>query len=447
MGRSSERYSEVSCNQDISRCLETNIGAGGLSQSQIVAGTAKAREALDQLRAAYGDGSLPLLRLPEQRDDIAECRSVIDGFTRGAEDVFILATGGSSLGGQALVQLKGYRIPGVDLSNGPRLHFMDNLDGHTMAQILRQRDLKTVRFIAISKSGSTPETITQTIVAIEALKEAGLEWNITGHVLAVSSPGSVDENALRRLAGLHSITVLDHDPDIGGRYSLLSNVGLLPALIMGLDVEALRMGAASALAPVLEDAAPADCPPALGAIINAAFAAEKGHNATVMMPYSDRLRLFSAWFNQLWAESLGKDGLGTTPVAAAGPVDQHSLFQLFNGGPKDKLVNIIMTSSAGKGPRIPQSYSVDPLVGYLAGHTMGDLVDCEQRASAETLAGNGRPVRIFTVDKLDERSLGALMMHFMLETIITGHLMGVDPFDQPAVEESKVLTRHYLKTI
>ena len=165
------------------------------------------------------------------------------------------------------------------------------------------------------------------------------------------------------------------------------------------------------------------------------------------MPYSDRLRLFSAWFGQLWAESLGKDGRGTAPIAAAGPVDQHSLFQLFNGGPKDKLVTFVMTNAAGAGPKMPESYGADPLVGYLAGHTIGDLVDCEQRASAETLARNGRAVRIFTIDTLDERSLGALLMHFMLETIIAGDLMGVNPFDQPAVEEGKVLTREYLKTM
>ena len=168
---------------------------------------------------------------------------------------------------------------------------------------------------------------------------------------------------------------------------------------------------------------------------------------TATRPYSDRLRLFSAWFAQLWAESLGKDGKGTSPIAAAGPVDQHSLFQLFNGGPKDKLVTIVMTSSAGTGPRIAQAYASDPLVGYLAGRTPGDLTDAQQRATAETLARNGRAVRTISIDDVNERSLGALLMHFMLETIIAGHLMDVNPFDQPSVEESKVLTREYLETM
>ena len=121
--------------------------------------------------------------------------------------------------------------------------------------------------------------------------------------------------------------------------------------------------------------------------------------------------------------------------------------QYFSDPAIDKLLNIVMLQSAGSGPEIPESYRADPLMGYLAGRTIGDLTDCQQRATAETYARNGRPVRTFAVDRLDEASIGALMMHFMLETIITGLMMGIDPFDQPAVEESKVLTREYLATM
>ncbi len=432
---------------DVSRCLAGTIGDGGVDQSEIDAVLPRAEQALSSLRVSYEDKSLPLLRLTGRTDDIEECAHVLEGFVRGAERVYILGTGGSSLGGQALVQLHGYRVSGITSASTPDVCFMDNLDGNTMAQFLRDCDLRQARFIVISKSGGTPETISQFIAVIEALKEEGLEWNIGGHVLGVSEPGSPDKNALRRLAERYAIKVLDHDPNIGGRFSVLSNVGILPALIMGLDVHALRAGAHEVLQPILDRVDPAQSAPAMGAIINYCLAQNHGHNASVIMPYTDRLRLFSAWFGQLWAESLGKEGMGTAPIAAAGPVDQHSLFQLFNGGPRDKLVNFVMTRAAGKGPRIPESYASDPLVGYLAGHTIGDLVDCEQRASAETLANNGRPVRIFAIDKLNEHSLGGLLMHFMLETIIAGYLMGVNPFDQPAVEDSKVLTREYLKTM
>jgi glucose-6-phosphate isomerase len=163
------------------------------------------------------------------------------------------------------------------------------------------------------------------------------------------------------------------------------------------------------------------------------------------MPYIDRLGPFGLWFRQLWAESLGKDGKGTTPIRAQGAVDQHSQLQLYLNGPADKLYTIIMGEARGQGPR----YAKDQLGGdkaldWIAGRTLGDLLDVSQRATAETLARNGRPVRIIRVPTLDERSLGALMMHYMLETIIAADLLGIDPFDQPAVEEGKKLARQYL---
>jgi glucose-6-phosphate isomerase len=166
-----------------------------------------------------------------------------------------------------------------------------------------------------------------------------------------------------------------------------------------------------------------------------------------MMPYSDRLRLFSAWFAQLWAESLGKQGKGTQPVAAAGPVDQHSQMQLFLDGPADKLLTLISVRTQGEGPRVAKRYAKDPLIGYLAGRTVGDLTACQAKATAQTFIRNGRPVRTIEFDTLDDRAIGALLMHFMLETILSGLMMDIDPFDQPAVEQGKVLTREYLAAL
>ncbi len=433
--------------QDISRCLEETIGSGGIGRDALDAALEKTGPVLDGLRARHEDGTLPLLRLPGRSDDLETCRQAIETLLRGARDVVVFGTGGSSLGGQALVQLAGWRTPGPAALPGAEeryLHFFDNLDGPSLQTALERFDLKATRFIVISKSGNTPETLVQTLAALEALKAAGLEWNLAQHLLAVTEPGDGERNALRRLMTYHDVPVLEHDPKIGGRYSVLSAVGMLPALVAGLDVEALRMGAADVLAPILEGHPPGNVAPAVGAAVNLALAEERNVNAVVMMPYADRLRLFSNWFVQLWAESLGKNGGGSLPVAAAGPVDQHSILQLFLDGPADKLFNIVSWPSAGEGPRVPAELRNDSLVGYLAGRAIGDLTDCQQRATAETLARRGRPVRVIALERLDERSLGALLMHFMLETIIMGGLMGVDPFDQPAVEESKVLTREYL---
>jgi len=154
--------------------------------------------------------------------------------------------------------------------------------------------------------------------------------------------------------------------------------------------------------------------------------------------------VFGGWWRQLWAESLGKDGKGSTPVSVLGPVDQHSQLQLFRDGPGNALFTLMAVDTKGKGLAAPKSRANKLGLKYLAGRKMGDLVDAEARATAQTLFKNGRPVRQIHLTQVDEFHTGALMMHFMLETIIMGKLMNVDPFDQPGVEEGKVLARQYL---
>jgi glucose-6-phosphate isomerase len=162
------------------------------------------------------------------------------------------------------------------------------------------------------------------------------------------------------------------------------------------------------------------------------------------MAYADRLERFTRWYVQLWAESLGKGGKGTTPIAALGPVDQHSQLQLYMAGPRDKLITVLTVASAGRGPRIDADLARIAGEPDFGGKTIGDLAAAEGRATAETLAKNGCPVRTMHLERLDEAALGELLMHFMLETIIAARLLGVDPFDQPAVEEGKVLAKRYL---
>ena len=321
------------------------------------------------------------------------------------------------------------------------MHFIDNLDPHSYAAMLAKLPLATTRFVAISKSGGTAETLMQTIAALSALKQAGLDPR--NAVLGISEPARQGKrNGLRELLGKHQVPLLDHDPDIGGRYSALSNVGLLPAAMLGLDIGAIRKGAAAALQPVLDKKPPAEVPAARGAALAVALSASK--NISVLMAYCDRLERFTHWYVQLWAESLGKDGKGTTPLAALGPVDQHSQAQLFIAGPRDKLITVVTVEAAGLGPRMDGALAKLAGEPGFAGKTIGDLVAAEGRATAETLAKNGCPVRTIHLPELDEAALGELMMHFMLETIIAAHLFGIDAFDQPAVEEGKVLAKKYL---
>ena len=187
-----------------------------------------------------------------------------------------------------------------------------------------------------------------------------------------------------------------------------------------------------------------DVAPAVGAVLAVGLAQYNGITASVLMPYLDRLENFAKWYRQLWAESLGKDGKGTTPINALGTIDQHSQLQLYLDGPKDKFFTLIISEVIQKGGLLPKDLISLPELEFLAGRGIGDLMAAEQQATIETLVAHNCPTRVLEIRNLDEYTLGALMMHFMLETIIAGHLMGVNPFGQPAVDEGKKLAQKIL---
>jgi glucose-6-phosphate isomerase len=434
----------MSVTQSIELAWADRVGPHGVSAENLTTALERAGTALEWIRARHADGALPLLRLPALRDDLPQVEESARKLTANATDIVFLGTGGSSLGAQTLVQLAGHAVPGWGLLRGaPRLHFLDNLDPISFDALLARLTLSSTRFVAISKSGGTGETLMQTMAVLEAMKDAKLEARIAESMLGITEPAVAGKkNGLRELLAAHQVPMLEHDPGVGGRFSVLTNVGLLPAACAGLDIAEIRAGAARALQPILEGKPAAQVPAALGAALAVSLAGSKP--ISVVMAYTDRLERFARWYVQLWAESLGKDGKGTTPLGALGPVDQHSQLQLFIAGPRDKLFTIITLDVAGRGPHVARNLAKlagDPGLG---GKAIGDLVAAQGRATAETLAKNGCPVRTIQIDRLDEQSLGELLMHFMLETIIAAQLLGVDAFDQPAVEEGKVIARQYL---
>jgi glucose-6-phosphate isomerase len=425
--------------QDIAACFADRVGVAGLSHAAFERELVRTGEALDRLRTQKRDGSLPLLALPASRDDLPAIEARAAYHRERAERVVLLGTGGSSLGGQALYALAD---SGFGPSGGsPQLHFLDNVDPHTFDHLFRAADLARTDFIVISKSGGTAETLCQFLICLaEVVDTVGAE-RAADHFTVITEPG---DSTLRRIARQWGMTILDHDPGIGGRFSVLSLVGLLPAAIAGLDPAAVREGAHAVLHQSLAAKKPGASDPAVGAAVNVGLWRERGIGTSVLMPYVDGLGWLAMWFRQLWAESLGKDGRGTLPVRALGTVDQHSQLQLYLAGPRDKLFTLVFAAVAGTGRVVDSDLADDPALGYLAGRTMGDLLDAEARATAETLVHHGCPVRLFRIGRLDEAAMGALMMHYMLETIVTAHLFGVDPFDQPAVEEGKLLTRKFM---
>jgi glucose-6-phosphate isomerase len=431
--------------QSIDLALDANIGGGGLPQAALDEALGLVGDAMKRLAEDDASGQLPLLHMPRTTDDLASIREAAAFLRDDATDVVILGVGGSSLGGQTLAQLKDYAVPGTGrFTESPRIHFLDNLDPITFDRVLHKLPLSSTKFVAISKSGGTGETLMQTIAVLTALEKAGLRSHPNDLFLGLSEPrkdGS--KNALRDLLEPEGVRFLDHHTGIGGRYSVLTNVGLLPAAVLGLDLEAIRQGAADAYEPFRKGVAAKDAPAALGAALNVA-AAKAGKGIAVTMAYADRLERFTRWWVQLWAESVGKDGKGTQPVAAIGPVDQHSQQQLYLAGPNDKLFTVLTTGVAGKGPVMNEALAKRAGQTGFAGRTIGDLVAAQGRAMADTFAKNSRPTRQIHIETLNERALGELLMHFMLETILAGYATGVDPFDQPAVEEAKILAKEYL---
>ncbi len=432
--------------QSIENCLAAAIGAGGLGETELASALDEAHGGLAQLRAWRESDFLPLLALPGRRDDLEALRPVIDSCQEHCTDVLVLGTGGSSLGGRALCAL-------AQPHRGPRIHFLENVDPWRFSPVFDRLDLERTGVIAISKSGGTSETMMQFLACLKRFRDSVGDAGIADRFTAITEP---TDNPLRRLAGQFGIHSLDHDPRIGGRFSVLSLVGLLPAAIAGLDIEAVRDGAAEVLESAMAADDPKDSAPALGAAVSAALAREHGIAATVFMAYADALGETALWFRQLWAESLGKQGKGTTPIDAVGTVDQHSQLQLWLDGPADKMFTILTAPSLGQGDRIdPEMLSTNvpelpplshvPELDWLAGRTFGDLLDAHARGTADALAARGRPVRTMRLDAVDEMSLGALLMHFMLETIVAAHMMGVNPFDQPAVEDGKVRARAYME--
>lgn len=388
------------------------------------------RQAQDAYTAVMADkdaGLLPVLNLAHEDFRVKDLESIATYYRESFETVVVLGTGGSSLGGQALSALLQDSY-GLQL-HGPWLVFLDNIDPDTFDRFFQALDLQSTGFIVISKSGNTAETTSQLLTIMDFWKDKLPEVDPREHFLLITEPKN---STLTQIANDYHFPTLPHDPKIGGRFAALSLVGLLPAMIAGLNPYKILEGAASILDQKEQ-----------GTFISGSAWTMGQYNEqktlSVMMPYCDRLQLMCKWYRQLWAESLGKEGKGITPIAAYGTVDQHSQLQLYLDGPKDKMFTVLSTHHKGRG------HPIESGTTELTGYSIGDLMQAEQNATIQTLHRKGCSVRVFDMPVVNEQALGALMMHFMLETMIVARMMGVNAFDQPAVEDGKILAMQYLK--
>lgn len=410
--------------------FETQLEELGLTEAY-QSNLAKAVAYTEKLAA---ENFLPFARQASNGPDMAPIHDVADHITANFSDLIVLGTGGSSLGAQAAIALARFGE-----GRGTTIHTPDSLDPFEMDLLFKTLDPASSHVLAISKSGTTGETLAQLLACRQWLEAASLEKPIADHFSFVTEPG---KRPLRTYAEKLGSPVLDHPTDVGGRFSVLTNVGMLPVAVSGLSVEAFRKGCEEVCSSI--KAEPATAAAVVAAALTQTLNENKEVTQVLVMPYAESLRAFTRWHGQLWAESLGKDGLGTTPIRAVGPVDQHSQLQLFLDGPNDKFCTVVTIPSYGMGPRIDAAEAKAYGLDYMAGMTIGDMVTCQSRATQDTLRGKGRTVREIVIEELSEENLGGLFVSFMLETVITAHLMGVDAFDQPAVEEGKILTRQYL---
>jgi glucose-6-phosphate isomerase len=418
-----------------------DVVTGGVSAADWNGASDMLRRAHAGLERRKTAGELGFLELPTD-DALHKQSTEFAAKSRGKfDDVVVLGIGGSALGPialrTALLEPSWNALTKEERGGRARMHVLDNVDPYTISALLARLALDRTIFVVTSKSGGTAETMSQYLIVLERLQQAGLAAK--DHIVFVTDP---KKGALREIANREGIPALDIPAAVGGRFSILTPVGILPAALVGMDTAQLLAGARDIAARCATDEL-AKNPAGVFATLQYLADTKLGRHIQVLMPYSDRLRDIADWFVQLWAESLGKHrvagdaGVGPTPLGALGATDQHSKVQLFMEGPPDKTVTFIAVDEDGVDVTIPKLHSDVKELGYLGGHKLGELLSIEQRATAGALARRGRPNMTIHVDRVDAEHLGALFMLLEIATIYAGELYGVNPLNQPGVELGK----------
>lgn len=371
------------------------------------------------------------------------------------DDVVLLGIGGSSLGAKtlmgALTNSEWNSMSKEERKGYPKMHVLENIDPDHFSEVVDRLDLKKTLVLVVSKSGKTPETSATFLNMQERLKNTVGAENLKDHIVAITdkNPASSVLKAECDATGIKTFVVPD---DVGGRYSVMSDVGIVPAAMMGVDIKSLLKGAADASKEYLSTENLDSNLAAKQAIVHKHFY-DKGKAYQVIMPYSDKLALTSDWFAQLWAESLGKaqkaDGTvvhaNYTPIRAIGAVNQHSELQAWREGAKDKVFTMVTVKEFNNSlPITKDPANVPEALAYMKRNTVGELINEEAKATMQVLSNvDKHPVVNIELPKVDAYNIGKMLQTFMIETALVGELEGlhINTFLQPAVEEGKVITK------
>ncbi len=396
----------------------------------------RVRVALGRL---LGDAAGPaaFLRLPSDQATGEAVRQAVAAVPARFGRVLVLGIGGSSLGARAAIEAL-HPLP----RSGParEVRFLANLDPASVSDALEWFHPDDTLLVAITKSGTTVETLTQFALFAERIRASGGEAGLREGVIAVTDP---KRGALRRMASEFGFQALDVPPEVGGRFSVLTAVGLFPVALAGLDIGKMLRGAAQVVEG-LEACAQGDGPFVHPSVASACLHLRVWERTAVrvLWAYADRLSALGDWFCQLWAESLGKarkdsGAVGQAPLRAVGSTDQHSLLQLAMEGPANQCLTFLSAGGPWPSLRVPEWSATDPDLREFAGRDVLEVFDALRAGTMAALARAGRPLLHLHVPHLDEAAIGALFAHFEVETALVGYLLGIDPFDQPGVEAGK----------
>jgi glucose-6-phosphate isomerase len=413
----------------------------------------RAMPLLDETRKNFEEdrkkGDIPFLELPYQSTEKikALASTVRDRF----DNFVLLGIGGSALGPIALhkaLHSPCYNMLTRDQRKGPRIFFVDNVDPSEVAPLLELLDPARTVVNVVTKSGGTLETMAQFLIFKEWITKHLGSRAVRDHFIATTDP---NRGTLREIALKEGYATLDIPEAIGGRFSVLTPVGLFPAAVSGIDIDALLKGAAD-LDQAFQQMPASENGAIWGAYLHYWSYVRKNRNILVTMPYAGGLNGMAQWFGQIWAESLGKEkdlsgkkvSTGQTPVVAVGATDQHSQLQLYMEGPMDKTIQFLSVETIKEDLAFPP-IEYEGAIALLEGHSLGGLLQIEQRAIEASLTEAGRPNCRITLPSLNDRSIGALFYFFEVQTAYAGRFYQVDPFDQPGVEAGKKIIKKLLQ--
>jgi glucose-6-phosphate isomerase len=432
---------------DFNNMMADNIGSKmGVDTDRLASFDAITKKAHADMVKRRKDGDLPFYELPYNKSLVEDIKATAKECIAKFDTQVVVGIGGSALGPIALqtaLRHSYWNELSADKRDGLRIYFTDNVDPDATVDLMSMIDPKKTVFLVLTKSGSTAETISNFFIIKKFLIEAVGEDNYKDHLLFVTDP---KKGSLRQIADADGVKTFPIEPLVGGRFSVFTPVGLLPAALMGIDIDKLLAGAAE-MDKLTASGELTKNPAYLYAVLQY-VSYLNGAPISVLMPYSNQLSRLADWYVQLWAESLGKkktldgviDYIGPTPLKGVGATDQHSQVQLFKEGPYDKVVTFIRVEEFENNLVIPSAYDEYKGIAYLTGHTMNELLDYEQKATEAALTKEGRPSITITVPTVNEKIMGQLIYMFEVATVFSGYLYNIDPLDQPGVEEGKNFT-------